>query len=64
MVASRMRRSGPEQLETMLKREFEVASRVNATLRAILEAEVSLTLAGLRWPVGGSRIVVGRKPAA
>jgi SAM-dependent methyltransferase len=63
MVASRMRRSGPEQLEAMLRREFEVAPWVNAILRAALEAEVSLTLAGLRWPVGGSRIVVGRKAA-
>lgn len=64
MAASRMRRSRPEQLEAMLKREFDVAPPVNAALRGVLQAEVTLTLAGLRWPAGGSRVVVGRKPAA
>lgn len=64
MAASRMRRSRPEQLEAMLKREFDIAPPVNAVLRTVLQAEVTLTLAGLRWPAGGSRIVVGRKSAA
>ncbi|MBU1312767.1 MAG: class I SAM-dependent methyltransferase [Alphaproteobacteria bacterium] len=62
MAASRMRRSRPEQLEAMLKREFDMAAPVNAVLRAVLHTEVTVTLAGLRWPAGGSRIVVGRKP--
>lgn len=35
---------------------------LNATLRTLLEAEVSLSLAGLHLPVGGSRVVVARKP--
>lgn len=64
MAASRLRRSRPEQLEAMLEREFNAAPPVNALLRGVLEAEVSLTLAGLHWPAGGSRIVVGRKPTA
>ncbi|MGO4741339.1 methyltransferase [Bosea sp. 2KB_26] len=64
MAASRVHRSRPEQLEAMLKREFALAPWVNAVLRAVLEGEVTLTLAGMRWPAGGSRIVVGRKPAA
>lgn len=64
MAASRMRRSRPEQLEALLKREFDVAPPVNAALSAVLQAEVTLTLAGLRWPAGGSRIVIGRKPTA
>lgn len=36
---------------------------INAVLRAALQVEVSLTLLGLHWPVGGSRIVVARRPA-
>ena len=34
--------------------------RVNAMFIAILQAEIRMTLAGWRWPAGGSRIVVGR----
>jgi SAM-dependent methyltransferase len=43
-----------------LAREFAVGSTINALLTAILRAEVRLTLAGLRWPVGGSRVVIAR----
>lgn len=35
---------------------------LNATLKGALRAEVSLSLAGLHWPFGGSRIVVARRP--
>jgi SAM-dependent methyltransferase len=41
--------------------EFSTPKPVNALFRAILSAEVALTLAGCRFPVGGSRVVVGRK---
>lgn len=41
-------------------REFMVGSKANAILKAFLRAEVRLTLAGLRWPIGGSRVVVAR----
>jgi len=40
--------------------EFTLNRRVNAMFIAILRAEIRMTLAGWRWPAGGSRIVVGR----
>jgi SAM-dependent methyltransferase len=40
--------------------EFTLNRRVNAMFIAILRAEIHMTLAGWRWPAGGSRIVVGR----
>lgn len=43
-----------------IERETTLAPIANAILTAILRAEVRLTLAGLRWPAGGSRIVVAR----
>jgi hypothetical protein len=30
-------------------------------MRTALQAEVSMTLAGLRFPLGGSRVVAARK---
>jgi SAM-dependent methyltransferase len=41
-------------------REFMVGSKANAVLKALLSVEVRLTLAGIRWPIGGSRVVVAR----
>ena len=41
--------------------EFAVPRLLNGLLKAILQFEVSLTLAGVRFPAGGSRLVVGRK---
>lgn len=41
-------------------REFRLNRRINDLFIAILRAEVRLTLAGLRWPAGGSRIAVAR----
>jgi SAM-dependent methyltransferase len=43
-----------------VERELGIAPALNALLKAILRAEVHLTLAGLRWPAGGSRVVVAR----
>lgn len=43
-----------------LDREVAPNPAVNAILRAILQAEVRLALAGMRWPAGGSRVVVAR----
>jgi SAM-dependent methyltransferase len=40
--------------------EFAPSQFVNRTLTAILRAEVRMTLAGWRWPAGGSRVVVAR----
>jgi SAM-dependent methyltransferase len=42
--------------------EFEIDPLLNTSLRWLLNAEVSLTLRGFQWPVGGSRVVVARKP--
>ena len=41
-------------------REFRIGPYANRMFTAILRAEVKLTLAGVRWPIGGSRIVVVR----
>lgn len=40
--------------------EFIVNPLVNRILVQTLLTEVRLTIAGMRWPLGGSRIVVGR----
>jgi SAM-dependent methyltransferase len=59
MVLSRLnakRKDGNEEVE----REFELSPLVNRTFTAILRAEVRMTLSGLRWPAGGSRVVVAR----
>ncbi|SEM33241.1 Methyltransferase domain-containing protein [Bradyrhizobium sp. OK095] len=58
MAASRLvarRRSADEDAY-----EFGLSSAANRVLLAILRAEVRLTLAGVSWPAGGSRVVVGR----
>ncbi len=48
---------------TVVRREFDMAPGINRALRAVNDFEVSLSLRGLRWAAGGSRIVVARKPA-
>lgn len=40
--------------------EFRVNPLVNRVLFGVLQAEVAVTLAGLSWPAGGSRVVVAR----
>jgi SAM-dependent methyltransferase len=59
MAISRLKRGG-KGAEEDIDREFKVNPHVNRLLTAILRAEVRMTLAGWRWPAGGSRIVVGR----
>jgi SAM-dependent methyltransferase len=59
MVASRLKSRGKTSNEEV-EREFSLNPRVNGLFTAILRAEVRMTLAGLRWPAGGSRVVVGR----
>jgi SAM-dependent methyltransferase len=59
MVASRlMNKSGKQNSDGF--REFRLNRRVNDAFISVLRAEVRMTLAGWRWPVGGSRIVVAR----
>jgi len=43
-----------------VSREFKVGPAANRVLGAMLRSEVRLTLAGMRWPLGGSRIVAAR----
>jgi SAM-dependent methyltransferase len=58
MIASRVKgwRKDSEDIE----RELAVDGFLNRVLTKVLRSEIRLTLAGLRWPAGGSRIVVGR----
>jgi SAM-dependent methyltransferase len=59
LVASRIKaRIKPSEQD--LNREVSLNRAVNAVLLAILRAEVRLTLAGVHWPAGGSRVVVAR----
>jgi SAM-dependent methyltransferase len=61
MAANRLKaRATPDDANAAIKREFALGPRANGVLTAILRAEVRLTLAGLRWPLGGSRVVVAR----
>jgi SAM-dependent methyltransferase len=46
--------------DTDVEREVAPGPTTNAVLKSLLRAEVWLTLAGMRWPLGGSRIVVAR----
>lgn len=58
MAASRLRRGSDQDADVFS--EFRLNRHVNDAFIAILRAEVRLTLAGWRWPAGGSRIVVAR----
>lgn len=59
MIASRLRERGANTNEGVTQ-EFALSPRINGLFTAILRAEVRLTLAGLRWPVGGSRVVIAK----
>jgi SAM-dependent methyltransferase len=61
MAISRLTaRAMPRDAEAIVEREFAVSGVFNRALAALLRAEVRLTLAGMRWPLGGSRVVVAR----
>jgi SAM-dependent methyltransferase len=59
MAASRLLGGGKVPNDDVFH-EFRLNRHVNNVLTAILRAEVRMTRAGLKWPAGGSRIVVGR----
>jgi len=59
MIMSRFKSRGEDNNDG-IDREFTLNPRINRLFTAILRAEVRMTLAGLGWPVGGSRVVVGR----
>lgn len=57
MAASRLRRDKAADEDVY---EFRLNPSVNRLFLEILRAEVRMTLAGVRWPAGGSRVVVAR----
>jgi len=46
------------------RNEFELPAAANALFKRVLQFEVALTLAGIRFPAGGSRVVVAANPDA
>jgi len=58
MAASRLKHRGKEIDEDVY--EFGLNPVINRILLRVMRAEVHMTLAGVRWPAGGSRIVVAR----
>jgi SAM-dependent methyltransferase len=63
MLLSRaLDRSRRGDTRSVIGREFEISRVMNRALGAVTALEVSATLAGLTWPVGGSRIVVAVRP--
>lgn len=59
MIASRLKDRRRDKASAM-KREFNVTPTLNSIFKQITLAEVSLTSKGMRWPVGGSRLVAAR----
>jgi SAM-dependent methyltransferase len=59
MAASRLKSHANEGKNDRLH-EFELNPYINRLFTTILRAEVRLTLAGWKWPAGGSRFVVAR----
>ena len=61
LIVNRLLAGRGEKDASSIDREFRLAPGINSILGAVTNAEVALTLAGARWPVGGSRIVVARR---
>jgi SAM-dependent methyltransferase len=57
-----VRKTKPKTTDEFAAAEFHISAPVNAVLHAITALEVSLTLAGVSWPAGGSRVVVAVRP--
>jgi SAM-dependent methyltransferase len=60
MAASRLKGGAENGQDGDRFHEFRLNRHVNNVLTAILRMEVRMTLAGMKWPAGGSRVVVGR----
>jgi SAM-dependent methyltransferase len=56
------RRRGNQSGEFDASREFRLGAAANASLRAVMGIESLFLAAGLTFPVGGSRLVVARRP--
>jgi SAM-dependent methyltransferase len=62
MALSRFKtRFCPADRDADVSREFEIGRGANRVMTALLRAEVHLTLAGMRWPFGGTRIIAARE---
>jgi SAM-dependent methyltransferase len=62
MMASRLARKKGQGRDFNPRAEFDIPSRLNSALERALAIERGLIRAGLSLPVGGSRLVVARKP--
>lgn len=60
MLLSRLGKRNHEQHVDVLE-ELRLSRPINTILASVLWVEYSLVRLGIRWPVGGSRIVVARK---
>jgi SAM-dependent methyltransferase len=61
MAASRLTaRFLPASRDADVFDELKIGPRINGMLTSLLRAEIRLTLAGMRWPFGGSRIIAAR----
>jgi SAM-dependent methyltransferase len=58
MAASRLNNADQS---SSLRREFELPKLANRTLKAVLQFEVALTLSGIHFPAGGSRVIIAAK---
>jgi hypothetical protein len=56
MLASRLRKH-----EDVSASEFSLPSSINVLFRGVLNVEVAMTLSGVHFPVGGSRVMVVQK---
>lgn len=61
MMASRLMSKLRPKSPAAHENEFAISPRMNRFLGIITDAEVSLTLRGMQWPAGGSRVVLARK---
>ena len=59
MALSRLKARGTAG-DAEVRREFQIGPALNGILKTLLRAEVRATLAGVRWPAGGSRVVVAK----
>lgn len=59
---SRFLKKGSDADPVDVLQELRLSSPLNYLLSSVLKLEFQLTKLGIRWPVGGSRIIVAKKP--
>ncbi len=62
MALSRLRMRRPHADDNGVVHELSINPLANKALLRLLDFEVKLTLKGVVWPIGGSRVVVALKP--